>query len=80
MDQTQKLVVINRYEAKAHIGIGYIRGFDIQDGALAQSIAHDSHHIIATGSSDELIVKAVNELIRMKGITEPECQMMLYVL
>jgi adenine deaminase len=67
MDQTQKIVVINRYEAKAHIGIGYIRGFDIQDGALAQSIAHDSHHIIATGSSDELIVKAVNELIRMKG-------------
>ena len=67
MDQTQKIVVINRYEPKAHIGIGYIRGFDIQDGALAQSIAHDSHHIIATGSSDELIVKAVNELIRMKG-------------
>ena len=67
MDQTQKIVVINRYEPKAHIGIGYIRGFDIQDGALAQSIAHDSHHIIATGSSDELIVKAVNELIGMKG-------------
>lgn len=67
MEKAQKIVVINRYEAKAHIGIGYILGFDIHNGALAQSIAHDSHHIIATGSSDELIVKAVNELIRMKG-------------
>ena len=67
MEQTQKIVVINRYEAKAHIGIGYIKGFDMHNAALAQSIAHDSHHIIATGSSDELIVKAVNELIRMKG-------------
>ena len=67
MGQTQKIVVVNRYEPHAHIGIGYIKGFDIHNGALAQSIAHDSHHIIATGSSDELIVKAVNELIAMKG-------------
>ena len=67
MGKTQKIVVINRYEQKAHIGIGYILGFDMHNGALAQSIAHDSHHIIATGSSDELIVKAVNGLIRMKG-------------
>jgi adenine deaminase len=67
MSQTQKIVVVNRYEAKAPIGVGYIKGFDLQGGALAQSIAHDSHHIIATGSSDELIVKAVNKLIQMKG-------------
>ena len=67
MGQAQKIVVINRYEPKAHIGIGYIKGFDMNNGALAQSIAHDSHHIIATGSSDELIVKAVNEVVRMKG-------------
>lgn len=75
MEQAQKIVVINRYEPKAHIGIGYIKGFDLHNGALAQSIAHDSHHIIATGSSDELIVKAVNELIRMKGgivVTDPQ--------
>jgi adenine deaminase len=67
MAQTQKIVVVNRYEAKAPIGVGYIKGFDLQGGAIAQSIAHDSHHIIATGSSDELIVKAVNKLIEMKG-------------
>ena len=75
MGQTQKIVVVNRYEPKAHIGIGYIKGFDMHNGALAQSIAHDSHHIIATGSSDELIVKAVNELICMKGgivVADPE--------
>lgn len=67
MSQTQKIVVVNRYEAKAPIGVGYIKGYDLQSGAIAQSIAHDSHHIIATGSSDELIVKAINRLIEMKG-------------
>lgn len=67
MSHTQKIVVVNRYEAKSSVGVGYIKGFDIQGGAIAQSIAHDSHHIIATGSNDELIVKAVNRLIDMKG-------------
>lgn len=63
----QKIVVINRYNKKLRIGIGYIRGLHLDNGALAQSIAHDSHHIIATGSSDALIVKAVNQLIDMQG-------------
>lgn len=67
MSETQKIVVVNRYESKAPIGIGYIKGFDLQNGAIAQSIAHDSHHIIATGSSDKLIAKAINHLISLKG-------------
>lgn len=66
-DQVQKIVVVNRYEEKSPVGVGYIKGFDLQNGAVAQSIAHDSHHIIATGSSDELIVKAINELIKLDG-------------
>lgn len=66
-NQVQKIVVLNRYEEKSPVGVGYIKGFDLQDGAMAQSIAHDSHHIIATGSSDALIAKAINELIKLKG-------------
>ncbi len=66
-DQVRKIVVVNRYAEKSPAGVGYIKGFNLQNGAIAQSIAHDSHHIIATGSSDELIVKAVNELIELKG-------------
>lgn len=67
LPSVQKIVVVNRYEAEPHIGIGYIKGFDLQNGAIAQSIAHDSHHVIATGSSDELILKAIEELIRLQG-------------
>ena len=63
----QKIVVVNRYQEKPSIGVGYLRDFHIGHGAMAQSIAHDSHHIIATGSSDELIVKAVNRLIELQG-------------
>lgn len=66
-DHVQKIVVVNRYEDVPSIGIGYIAGFDLQGGAIAQTIAHDSHHVIATGSSDELIVKAIHELIRLEG-------------
>ena len=66
-NQVQKIVVVNRYEENPSIGIGYIKGFDIKDGAIAQTIAHDSHHVIATGSSDELIVKAIRELIQLEG-------------
>lgn len=63
----QKIVVVNRYSDTPSIGVGYITNFNIIGGAMAQSIAHDSHHIIATGSSDELIVKAINKLIELQG-------------
>lgn len=66
-DTVQKIVVVNRYQEIPSVGIGYIRGFDLQGGAIAQTIAHDSHHVIATGSSDELIHKAIMELILLQG-------------
>lgn len=61
-----KLVVVNRY-CDAPVAIGYVRGFGLKRGALASSIAHDSHNIIAVGTSDAEIVHAVNALIREKG-------------
>ncbi|MGD2250580.1 MAG: adenine deaminase [Candidatus Methanofastidiosia archaeon] len=61
-----KLVVVERY-GNNRIGKGFVTGFKLQKGALASSVAHDSHNIIAVGVSDEEIAKAVNTIIDMKG-------------
>ncbi|HOP08638.1 MAG TPA: adenine deaminase [Candidatus Methanofastidiosa archaeon] len=62
----QKLVVLSRYGVSAP-SVALIHGMRMEDCALAQTIAHDSHNIIATGSEDGLIAKAVNRLITMGG-------------
>jgi adenine deaminase len=61
-----KLVVVNRY-APAPIAKGFIKGFGLKEGALASSVAHDSHNIIAAGLSDIAITKAVNTVISNQG-------------
>jgi adenine deaminase len=61
-----KLIVLNRYR-KAVPRLAFINGFGLKKGAIASSIAHDSHNIIAVGASDIDIVKAVNLLIENKG-------------
>lgn len=61
-----KLVVCNRYE-NVPMAIGFINGFGLKRGALASSIAHDSHNIIAVGVTDAEICAAVNALIDVKG-------------
>jgi adenine deaminase len=61
-----KLVVLNRY-ATAPPAIAYIKNFGIKNGAIAGSVAHDSHNIIAVGSSDEQICKAINLVVASKG-------------
>jgi adenine deaminase len=61
-----KLVVYNRY-TEAKPAIAYINGFGIKNGGLASSVAHDSHNIIAVGTSDADIVEAVNLIVREKG-------------
>lgn len=63
----QKMIVLNRYAPNAPAAIGYVSGFNLQDGAFGSTIAHDSHNLIVTGSSDELIVQAANRLIAMQG-------------
>ncbi|MBN1785744.1 MAG: adenine deaminase, partial [Candidatus Methanofastidiosa archaeon] len=62
----QKLAVIDRYEGKC-LSCAYVKGFGLRGCAIAQTIAHDSHNIIATGSDDWLIVEAVNGLIDLGG-------------
>lgn len=66
-DEVQKIVVLNRYAAHAAPAVGHVRGFGLRNGAMAASIAHDCHNIVAIGSSDEAIVKVVNEVVRMRG-------------
>jgi len=61
-----KLAVVERHIASGNIGIGLVRGFGLQKGALASSVAHDSHNVIAAGVTDEEICRAV-EVIRDMG-------------
>ena len=61
-----KIVVVNRYKEK-QISVGFIKGFGLKKGAIAESIAHDSHHIIAVGVDDSSIFKAIEYVINKKG-------------
>ncbi|HLD30129.1 MAG TPA: adenine deaminase, partial [bacterium] len=62
-----KLLVIERHRASGNIGKGLVRGIGLKKGAIAQSIAHDTHNIIACGVDDESIFTAVSEIVRMGG-------------
>lgn len=61
-----KIAVINRYDDQVP-AIGFIKNFGLKTGAIASSVAHDSHNIIVVGTSDVSICKAVNLLIEHKG-------------
>lgn len=61
-----KLVVLNRYQ-KAKPVVCFVKGFSLQKGAIATSVAHDSHNIIAIGCSDQEIVHACELIIQNKG-------------
>ncbi len=62
-----KLVVVERHKATGNIGLGLVMGFGLKKGALASSIAHDSHNIIAVGTNDEDIFMAIKEIERLNG-------------
>jgi adenine deaminase len=61
-----KIVVTNRYQ-DAPVATGFIKNFRLKEGALASTVAHDSHNIVAVGVNDESIARAVNLLIDCKG-------------
>jgi len=61
-----KITVVNRY-AKVPPAVGFIRNFGLKNGAIASSVGHDSHNIIAVGSSDEYLSKVVNLIMDAKG-------------
>jgi adenine deaminase len=61
-----KIVVVNRYN-NAPVSKGFIKNFSLKQGALASSVAHDSHNIVAVGTDDESISRAVNLIIEKSG-------------
>lgn len=61
-----KITVVNRY-AEVSPALAFISGFGLKDAAIASSVAHDSHNVVAVGSSDELIKKAVDSLMKSNG-------------
>ena len=65
--EVQKIVVYNRYVPGAKPVVGLVRGFNIKEGAMAGSVAHDCHNIVAIGSSDEYLVRAINRIVEMRG-------------
>jgi len=66
-EEVQKIVVYNRYQKGAKPMVGLIRGFGITNGAIAGSVAHDCHNIVAIGSSAEYLVRAINRIVEMQG-------------
>ena len=66
VDDILKLVVVNRYN-KAKPAVAFIKNFGLKSGAIASSVAHDSHNIIAVGVDDASITKAVNGIIGQSG-------------
>jgi adenine deaminase len=62
-----KIAVINRYERKAPVAVGFIRNFGLKRGALASTIAHDCHNLIVVGADDAAMCAAVNALVDCKG-------------
>lgn len=61
-----KIVVYNRYQ-KSSPAIGFIKNFGLKRGALVSTVAHDSHNIVAVGTTDEEIASAINMIIECKG-------------
>jgi adenine deaminase len=61
-----KIVVCNRYGSGA-CGVGFVQGFGFRKGAIASSVAHDAHNLIAAGKSDPEILKAIGLVIQMQG-------------
>ncbi len=62
-----KLVVVERHRATGNVGVGFVRGFGLQKGALGSTVAHDAHNVVVVGTNDEEIIAAVEALKEMKG-------------
>ena len=61
-----KITVVNRY-ADAPPAVAFVRGVGLREGAIASSVAHDCHNLVAVGASDEALARAINLLIKNQG-------------
>ena len=65
--EVQKIVVYNRYTPGAKPVVGLVRGFGLHDCAIASTVAHDCHNIVAIGLNDDYLVSAINRVVEMQG-------------
>lgn len=66
-DGILKAACIERHHNTGHIGIGFVKGYGLKKGAIASSVAHDSHNIIVIGTNDDDMAAAANTVIEMQG-------------
>ena len=62
-----KILVAERHKGTGRIGKGFVKGFGLEHGAIASTVAHDSHNVIAVGTNDEDLCRAMNRLRRIDG-------------
>jgi len=62
-----KAVVVERHRSSGNIGVGIVRGFGLKEGAIASTVAHDSHNIVVVGADDNNILAAVEAIREMQG-------------
>src|SRR5262249_7730348 len=62
-----KLVVVERHHATGNVGVGFVRGFKLKQGALGSTVAHDAHNVVVVGVSDDEITRAIQALEKMQG-------------
>ncbi len=62
-----KIAVVERHKGTGNVGVAFVRGFGLKSGALASSVAHDSHNIVVVGCSDGDMVSAVEKVVEMGG-------------
>lgn len=66
-NELSKLAVLERHKATGNTGLGIVSGFHIKNGAIAGTVAHDSHNLIVIGDNDADMLKAVQEIKRVNG-------------
>ena len=66
-DDILKIAVCERHTGSGNVGLGLIKGFGIKSGAIASSVAHDSHNIVVVGSDDSDMIAAIREIERVGG-------------
>jgi adenine deaminase len=62
-----KMVVIERHHATGNVGVGFVRGFKLKNGAIGSTVAHDAHNVIVAGTNDADILFAIEQLKRLQG-------------
>lgn len=62
-----KMVVVERHHNTGKVGVGLVHGFQLKHGAVAGSVAHDAHNIVAVGTDDLAILRAINQITKTDG-------------